>query len=514
MAKNGDSKTVGLRSGEPSPTEQGVLKLLTKWNAYLENIIKLIVYLIVLPVVVVAVVFTVVADRKRQIFLDPVTVPKSMEDEGYTGLVAANGVAVKISELQEDIRRKIKMFGIREKFEFNPREEPRPDFALPESGISITSAISFLEESFALAQPHVHAELVAAGGANSLDAAHIPAGSERFVISVELTGSKNYGSWTLVDVKTPDEAFRGIAREVLKIAEPYVMGIYENEDDQDHNVEDVLSLMERASDQDPSNPEIYAAWGWTLTSKGDFDGAIAKYQQALKYDDKYAHAYGYWGNTLLRKQDYEGAIAQCQQALKYDPNYADAYGYWGNALQSELNYVGAIEKYQQELRLEPESEYAHSDLGNALRGKGDYDGAIAEYIEQLEHHPKNAVAVYGNWGYTLLRKGDYDGAIAKYEHVLKSDRKNADAYSNEGCALQGKGDYDGAIEKYKLALKSDSNYVDAYSNWGNALQGKGDYNGAIEKYKVAFALDPKSADVYSNWGDPALLVAFECSNGC
>ena len=46
-------KTVKLNSEEPSPTEQaGLLKLLTKGNAYLENILKLGGYLLLLLLVV------------------------------------------------------------------------------------------------------------------------------------------------------------------------------------------------------------------------------------------------------------------------------------------------------------------------------------------------------------------------------------------------------------------------------------------------------------------------------
>jgi tetratricopeptide (TPR) repeat protein len=495
------------RAVEPLPTEQGGwLKLLTRWNAYpeiiakfVENIAKLIGY----PIAILLVVAVVknIGDRKAQISLDPVTVPKIIEDEGYTGLEAANVVAANISQIHQETKT------IARKHKFNS-VEPKLDITLPQSGISLTSAVAFLAESLGFGQRHVHAELMVASGTNWQDNAPI-----NVVISVQLTGAESDSSSTRVNVKTPDQAFRWTAIEVLKVAEPDVLSIYENDDE--HDTDAALQLIQRARDEHPRDPDVYVGWGWILSSKKDFDEAIKKYRQALDFNKKYYYAHGYWANTLLQKGDFDGAIEQSNQALAINRKYADAHDYLGNAYQAKQKYAEAINEYREAVREDPESEYAYGDWGNALRGEQKYGDAIEEYQKELWHHPKNAVA-YGNWAYVLLLTQDYDGAIAEYEEAiaLEPPAEAADAYSNWGCALQGKRQYDGAIEKYEHALALDPNYVDAYSNWGNALQRKGDYEGAIALYKAALAFDLKSAAVYSNWGDAPLLVAFECSSGC
>jgi tetratricopeptide (TPR) repeat protein len=279
-----------------------------------------------------AVVTTIFADRKRRIVIDPVTVPKIIEDEGYRGLVAANVVAAKIGQIQQ----RTKTIASKERFELG--EEPIPDIALPESGISLTSAIAFLEQSLGFSQPHIHAEIMAASGTSWHDNTTLP-----IVISVQLAGAKSDSSQTLVDVHTPDEAFGSAATAVLKIAEPYVLGIYEN--DHEHDIDAALELMRRARDQQPRNPEVYVGWGWILVSKGNYKEAIEKYKEALVFNPKYAYAHGYWANTLQRMGNYDGAIEECKLAHQDDYRYADAYGYWGNALQSKRDYDAAIDEY-------------------------------------------------------------------------------------------------------------------------------------------------------------------------
>src|SRR5215472_6661617 len=172
----------------PSPTDQvrvGFLDRLTKWNAYMESMLK---FIGLVAVYILAVVggWKIFSDSKRGIVVDPVTV------QGNAGLAAANGVALKAYEIQQGAKTLAKW----KKLEFTPPQESTPDIALPGSGISLKSVIIFLEESFGIVQRHLHAELLIESGTNWRDKAPIPAGLDRYIISVELTGSESDRSWT------------------------------------------------------------------------------------------------------------------------------------------------------------------------------------------------------------------------------------------------------------------------------------------------------------------------------
>src|SRR5712692_6754106 len=69
--------------------------------------------------------------------------------------------------------------------------------------------------------------------------------------------------------------------------------------------------------------------------KGEYDRAVADYNEAIWLDPKYATAYGNRGNSYRLKRDYDRAIADYSEAIRLDPKYAVAYGGRGNAYHSK-----------------------------------------------------------------------------------------------------------------------------------------------------------------------------------
>lgn len=63
--------------------------------------------------------------------------------------------------------------------------------------------------------------------------------------------------------------------------------------------------------------------------QGDFQGAIADYNQALRIDPNFAKAYNNRGLAKYYLKDYAGAIADFNQAIRIDPNLAQACNNWG-----------------------------------------------------------------------------------------------------------------------------------------------------------------------------------------
>src|SRR5262249_2839987 len=158
---------------------------------------------------VLSVLWTIVADKRGGIVVDPVTMPKNMEEKGYTGLMAANVVAIVISHIQQATTTTAR----KERVEL---EETTPDIALPESNVSLKSAVRFLEGSLGWAPRHIQTELIMASGTNWDDKA-----PNDIVIFVQLTGAQSEWSSTKLKANTPEDALRFTGLEVLQIVEPY-----------------------------------------------------------------------------------------------------------------------------------------------------------------------------------------------------------------------------------------------------------------------------------------------------
>ena len=85
--------------------------------------------------------------------------------------------------------------------------------------------------------------------------------------------------------------------------------------------------------------------------KGDYQGAVAAYTQAIELNPNYAEAYYNRGFTRAKLGDKQGALADYNEALRINPNYAKAYynrGAIGNSLGEK---AGAIQDFQKAAEL-------------------------------------------------------------------------------------------------------------------------------------------------------------------
>jgi tetratricopeptide (TPR) repeat protein len=145
---------------------------------------------------------------------------------------------------------------------------------------------------------------------------------------------------------------------------------------------------------DPKYPYLYINLGNALKDKGDLDGAIAEYREAIRLYPQWAIAHYNLGLFLQRKGDLDGAEREIREAVRLDgDHHGAAIDALAALLVSRGNRDGAIAPYKELLRLAPKSASAHNGLGWTLQQTGDLDGAIAKYKEALRLEPKHKNAV-------------------------------------------------------------------------------------------------------------------------
>jgi tetratricopeptide (TPR) repeat protein len=246
--------------------------------------------------------------------------------------------------------------------------------------------------------------------------------------------------------------------------------------------------------------EDFFVRGVNKSSKGDYQGAIVEFNQAISRNPKYVEALTERGYARSELKDSKGAIEDFTQAIKINPNYADAYKYRGVARGRDLKDLkGAIEDLSLAIKNNPKSAQAYYNRGLARSEFKDNEGALQDYTQAIKINP-NYIIAYNNRGVTRSELKDYEGAIKDYTQVIKMNPKYADAYYNRGNARGELNDYESAIQDYTQAIKINPQHSKAYNNRGIFRRKLKDYQGAIQDYNQLIKFNPNDADAYYNRG--------------
>jgi len=82
-----------------------------------------------------------------------------------------------------------------------------------------------------------------------------------------------------------------------------------------------------------------------LLTKGDLDGAIAKFTLANEKGSHFADPLEMWGEALIAKNRSDLALAKFAEADKYAPNWGRLHLKWGEALLWSDNKAEARKQF-------------------------------------------------------------------------------------------------------------------------------------------------------------------------
>jgi tetratricopeptide (TPR) repeat protein len=148
------------------------------------------------------------------------------------------------------------------------------------------------------------------------------------------------------------------------------------------NVADSLEFI--ASTGAQKNATVLDQQGLAKQSLGDWGGALADYNQAIRLDPNYSAAYDNRGNVKRQKGDLNGAMADINQAIRLNLKNATAYFNRAKVKEKKGDLDGAIADFNQAISLKPTYSAAYRDRGEVKRKKGDISGANADFNQALK----------------------------------------------------------------------------------------------------------------------------------
>lgn len=164
--------------------------------------------------------------------------------------------------------------------------------------------------------------------------------------------------------------------------------------------------------------DYYIKKGIEKARKGDYQGAIEEFNQALRRNANSVEAYLNRANVFSIIGNQGAAISDYTQVLRFNPGLIEAYIGRASAHSALRNPAAAISDYNQALQLNPNYVEAYIGRGGAHASRGDFPAAIADLNEALRINPNSAAAYY-NRGSVYATQGDRAAAIRDLQRAAQ-----------------------------------------------------------------------------------------------
>ncbi|MCY3781904.1 MAG: tetratricopeptide repeat protein [Chloroflexi bacterium] len=177
--------------------------------------------------------------------------------------------------------------------------------------------------------------------------------------------------------------------------------------------------------------------GLRLMDKGDFAGAVAMFDSAIKLGlGDLAAVCLCRGEALAALGRWDDAEESVNRALEIEPYMGAAYNERGNIRRARRDDEGAINDYTMAIHIEPDYDEAHYNRALAYEARRRYAEAEADLTRALKLNPE-LKAAYEARGRIRAAQFKFDAAIADLSYYLRSGggRENDNHSETQGYLL-------------------------------------------------------------------------------
>ncbi len=151
--------------------------------------------------------------------------------------------------------------------------------------------------------------------------------------------------------------------------------------------ENALDICKQAVFFRPEDADAFTGLGVAHARQGQFDEAIAAFQEAIQLEPDHEWAHNNLGYTYINMEQFDEAIVALNEAVRAAPDNAQAHYNLGLAYANQEQFEEAVPAYQEALRLDPSMVLTYIDLAIIYTRMEQLDDAIASFESYLELVP-------------------------------------------------------------------------------------------------------------------------------
>lgn len=384
--------------------------------------------------------------------IEPISVPKSLADNGYTPEVASRRLHDAITHYANINRAAALM----EQLNITPSDE-LPDFIVPKVDLSLNALVSSIRSVLHYGSGHrISGEFIL---------------HDKLALHLRVDSSLVYTSGFIAE--NPDDLLLSAAPAVTEKIQPVVNAVALYRDHPEQAVEKAEDIIARLEESDVNVQLAYTLKGNYSFDHGNYAEAEKFQRKAISLNWSNPTPHNNLGLVLRRQKRFDEAIMQFRRAIGINPRWAVAYNNLGLVLGEKALPGGsqddAIVQLNRAVELDRHSALPHYNLGRSFGRQGKLDDAITEFRHAIALDPKYAPS-YIELGWALHLQKKNDDAIAEYQHAIELDPKSATAHDDLGLALSSQGKTDDAIAEYRRAIEISPNYKNAHEHLEQAME--------------------------------------------
>ncbi|GHF22673.1 tetratricopeptide repeat-containing 2OG-Fe(II) oxygenase [Kordiimonas sediminis] len=177
----------------------------------------------------------------------------------------------------------------------------------------------------------------------------------------------------------------------------------------------------------PNNVQIHCNYANYLSTMGSLDGAIQKYQYALRLDNKFTPCWSGLGSTALNAGLFSVAEDAYLNITKLQPNNSLGWHGLGSSLRAQDKLFDAEKAFKQAVSCDPNNAAAWINLAVVQRFLGNLAGATS-CLNHAKQAGFNGPELLDAQASVALDAGDTEECLELYKTIIRNTPQYLPAY--------------------------------------------------------------------------------------